>query len=77
MDQKCFTYGIFLDFDAVDYLTLGRTKGVGWMPPPHKVFLGFLLEDKTSAPDLFSSCSIIPCAHFESSLVMVSFYYEV
>ena len=29
---------------------------------------------KTSAPDVFSSCSFIPRAHFESSSVMVSFY---
>ena len=42
-----------------------------------KVFLSFLLEDKTSAPDVFnvfSSCSFIPRAHLESSSVMVSFY---
>ena len=25
------------------------------MPPPHKVFLSFFLEDKTSALDVFSS----------------------
>ena len=50
--------------------------GVGM--PPLKVFLSFLLEDKTSAPDVFSSCSFIPRAHFESSSVMVSFYgYEI
>ena len=56
----------------------------GWMPPPppppHEVFLTFFLEDKTSAPDVFSSCSFIPCAHFkfETSLVMVSCYgYEI
>ena len=48
-----------------------------WMPS-HKVFLSFFLEDKISAPDVFSSCSFIPRAHFESSSVMVSFYgYEV
>ena len=42
----------------------------GWMPPPHKVFLSFLLDDKTSVPDIFSS--------FETSLVMVSYYgYEI
>ena len=27
--------------------------------------LSFLLEDKTSAPDVFSSCSFITRAHFE------------
>ena len=46
--------------------------GVDATPP--KVVLTFLLEDKTSALDVFSSCSFIPCAHFESSSVMVSFY---
>ena len=38
------------------------------------VFLSFLLEDKTSVPDVFSSCLLIPRAHFETSLVMVSCY---
>lgn len=37
-----------------------------------EVFLSFFLEAKTSAPGVFSSCSFIPCAHFESSSVMVS-----
>ena len=46
--------------------------------PPFKVFLSFFLEDKTSAPDVFSSCSFIPRADFETSLVMVSCYgYEI
>ena len=39
-----------------------------------KVFLSFFLEDKTSAPDVFSSCSFIPRANFETSSVMVSRY---
>ena len=39
---------------------------------------GFLLECKTSAPDVFSSCLFISRAHFKSSSVMVSFYgYEI
>ena len=43
-----------------------------------KVFLSFVVEDKTLASDVFSSCSLIPRAHFESSSVMVSFYgYEI
>ena len=47
-------------------------------PPPHKVFLSFFLEDKTSAPDVFSSCLFISRAYFETSLVMVSCYgYEI
>ena len=41
-------------------------------------FWGFFLEDKTSAPEIFSSCSFIHCPHFETSLVMVSCYgYEI
>ena len=58
-------------------LTPGRTRVGGGgchPPPPHKVFLSFFLEDKTSAPDVFSSFSFIPRAHFETSLVMVSCY---
>ena len=62
-------------------LTLGCTRGReggGWMPPLHKAFLSFFLEDKTSAPVVFSSCSLIPRAHFETSLVMFSCYgYEI
>ena len=47
-------------------------------PLPHKIFLSFCLEDKTSAPDVFSSCSFIPRADFETSLVMVNCYgYEI
>ena len=47
-------------------------------PTPYKVFLSFFLDDKTSAPDVFSSCSFIPFAHFKLSLVMLSNYgYEV
>ncbi|CAH3154044.1 unnamed protein product [Porites evermanni] len=34
--------------------------------------------DKTSAPDVFSSCSFIPIAHSETKVVMVSCYgYEI
>ena len=49
---------------------VGGGGGGGW--------LSFFLEDKTSAPDVFSSCSFIPCAHFETSLVIISVYgYEI
>ena len=45
---------------------------------PLKVFLSFFLEGKTLATYVFSSCSFIPSAHFESGLVMDSFYdYEI
>ena len=45
-----------------------------WIPPPNKVFQSFFLEDKTSAPEVFSSCSFIPCVDFWTNLVMVSCY---
>ena len=51
-------------------LTLGRTRGVGGGIPYSEVFLSFILEDKTRAPDVFSSCSFIPPAHFETSSVI-------
>ena len=66
-----------------EVLTLGGTRGGGGRGGAgchlHKVFLiFFFLENKTSVPDVFSSCSFIPCAHFEISLVMVSCYdYEI
>ena len=48
------------------------------MAPPHNVFLSFFLEDKTSAPGVFSSCLFIPRTIFETSLVIVSCYgYEI
>ena len=70
-------------FDKHRTFTLGRTRGSGggggaWMPPLLKVFVSIFLGDKTSAPDVFSSCSFIPRAHFETSLVMISCYgYEI
>ena len=56
-------------------LTLGRTRGGGgrvrggWIPYS-EVFLSFILEDKTRAPNVFSSCSFIPRAHFVTSSVI-------
>ena len=56
-------------------LTLRRTRGQCQLPPPHKIILSlFFLEDKTLAPDVFSSCSFIPRAYFEASLVIVRCY---
>ena len=56
--------------------TYGGGEGAGFHPT--KVFLSFFLEDKTSAPDVSSSCLFILWAHFETSLVMVSCYgYEI
>ena len=34
----------------------------------------FFLDDKTSAPAVFGSYSFIPYTHFETSLVMVTYY---
>ena len=45
---------------------------------PPEVFLFSFRDDKTSAPDVFSSCSFILRTHFETSLVMISFNgYEI
>ena len=43
--------------------------GVGELVAPP-----FFLNDKTLAPDVFSSCSFIPCAHFEKGLLVDSYY---
>ena len=42
---------------SIRFVILGRTRGGGVdaTPSPHKVFLSFFLEDKTAAPDVFSS----------------------
>ena len=58
------------------YLTPGRTNwggGCGFHPAL-RFFYNFFLANKTSAKDVFSSCSFIPKAHFETSLVMISYY---
>ena len=55
-----------------------KGSGGGCHPPLPKVFLIFSLDDKTSAPEVFCSCSFILRAHFETSLVAVSYYgYEI
>ena len=65
----------FLHFTKIRNQVNPRThKGGGGMSPLHKVFLTFFPEDKTSAPDVFSSCSFIPRADIETRLVMVSYY---
>ena len=46
-------------------------RGGAGSPPPPEVFWSFFLDDKTSAPDVFNSCSFIIRTHFETSLVMV------
>ena len=67
-------YGLRYRLNPRTYKGVGGGGGKGWLLPTHKVFLSFFLEDKTSAPDVFSSCSFIPRANFEVSLVMVSCY---
>ena len=65
---------------AVNPRTYKMAGGGGWgrLQPASEVFFIFFLDGKTSAPDVFSSCSFIPRAHFETSLVMVSHYgYEI
>ena len=60
-------------------LTLGHPggRGGGASHPPYG-FSEIFLEDKTSVPEVFSSCSFIPCVLFKTSLVMVSCYgYEL
>ena len=52
----------------------GGGGGLGVDATSNKVFLSFFLEEKTSAPDVFNSCSFIPLADFETSLVMLSCY---
>ena len=54
-------------------LTLGLTRR-DRCHPASEVFPSFFLDDKTSAPDIFSSCSFIHHVHFETSLVIVSYY---
>ena len=58
------------------FLSIFNPRRTGGDATPIRFFWIFFLEDKTSAPDVFSRCSFIPCAHFkfETSLVMVSCY---
>ena len=53
----------------IKVLTLGRTRR-GRGATSLWVFLNILIDDKTSAPNVFGSCSFIPRTHFETSLVM-------
>ena len=51
---------------------MGGEGGSACLPPPSEVFEFIFVDDKTSAPDVFSSCSLIPRVHFETRLMMVS-----
>ena len=68
------TWGLIITKIILTELTLGCTRGKGGGGHPHNFFLSFFVEDKTSAPDVFSSCLFILHANFETSLVMVSCY---
>ena len=58
-----------------DVTKLSGVQGEGgWCHPSLEVLFIFFLDDKTSAPEVFSSCSFIPRARFETSLVMISYY---
>ena len=41
---------------------------------PLRGFSKFFLDDQTSAPDVFSSCSFILCMRFEARVLMISYY---
>ena len=51
---------------------MGGGLGGGGVPPLSEVFLSISIDDKTSAPEVFSSCSFIRRTHFETSLVMAA-----
>ena len=55
------------------YVSLFRFLIIHSIPLPLRLFSVFFLEDKKSAPDVFSGCSFIPCAHFKTSSVMLSY----
>ena len=69
-----------LNLDPRTYKGVGRGGGVVRVRVRVrvKVFLIFFLGDKTSALEVFCSCSFILRAHFETRLLMVSYYgYEI
>ena len=72
----CFK-NITVNFNSQMRLTLGKYKGgVEYHPP--RGFSEFFLSDPTSAPEVFSSRSLILLAHFETSLGIIGCYgYEI
>ena len=48
-------------------------SGGGCHPPLNFFLCFFFLDCKTSALDVFNSCSFVARTHFETSLVMVSY----
>ena len=78
-DQLCsnlWTSSFWLLFASlfVDCFNPRMCQGDGWLPHPLRFILSFFLHTKTSAADVVSSCLFIPRKHFETSLVMVSYY---
>ena len=69
---------LFIDLFILNDIIYPRSEGEGVIDSPLKVFLSFFLEGNTLATYVFSSCSFIPSTHFDSGLVMDSFYdYEI
>ena len=67
---------VFFVLNSRTYKGVGG--GRGWLSPASEVFRNFFPDDKTSAPEVFSSCSCIPRTNFETNLVMASYYgYEI
>ena len=62
------------NFTGSDYWINPWTYKWGEGLPPKWDFFIFFLDDETSAPDVLSSCSFILRAHFQTSLVTVSYY---
>ena len=79
LQRLSFQSEIKMQMHHVDKVNSRTSGGGGGLDAiPSKVFLSFFLEDKRSAPDVFSSCSFICRAHFERSSVIVSCYgYEI
>ena len=77
LQRLSFRSEIKMQMHNVDKVNPRTYKG-GGDAIPSKVFLSFFLEDKRSAPDVFSSYSFISRTHFDRSSVIVSCYgYEI
>ena len=61
---------------VTDRPSMGVARSDLWTPSGStslRFFWSFFVDDKTSEPEVFCSWSLIPRAHFETSLVMVSY----
>ena len=69
---------VFFVLNSRTYKGVRGGGGRGWLSPASEVFRNFFPDDKTSAPEVFSSCSCIRRTNFETNLVMASYYgYEI